>query len=92
MDYQDNGVGIPEMILNRIFEPFFTTRLGQGGSGLGLYIVYTLVTGALGGRIEARSEPGQGAEFAIELPLTAPLAASPGDAPQNQSDSNPAGS
>ncbi len=88
MDYQDNGVGIPEMILNRIFEPFFTTRLGQGGSGLGLYIVYTLVAGVLGGRIEARSEPGQGAEFSIRLPLTAPRVSPPDETPRNPSDPN----
>ena len=79
IDYQDDGVGIPPATLNRIFEPFFTTRLGQGGSGLGLYIVYTLITGALGGKIEARSEPGQGAKFAIELPLTAPLVSPSGE-------------
>ena len=47
IDCTDNGV-IPETILKRIFEPFFTSRLGQGGSGLGLYIVYNLTTGIRG--------------------------------------------
>jgi signal transduction histidine kinase len=70
--YADNGTGIPAAVLNRIFEPFFTTRLGQGGSGLGLYIVYNLVTGVLGGAIQARSQPGQGTVFTLVLPRAAP--------------------
>ncbi|MDG4552408.1 MAG: ATP-binding protein [Candidatus Contendobacter sp.] len=70
--YADNGTGIPAAILNRIFEPFFTTRLGQGGSGLGLYIVYNLVTGVLGGAIHAQSQPGQGTVFTLVLPRAAP--------------------
>ncbi|KAB2936235.1 MAG: PAS domain S-box protein [Candidatus Contendobacter sp.] len=70
--YADNGIGIPPAILNRIFEPFFTTRLGQGGSGLGLYIVYNLVTGVLGGTIRVHSQPGQGTVFTLALPRTAP--------------------
>ena len=72
LDYSDDGRGIPDQILNRIFEPFFTTRLGGGGSGLGLYIVYNLVTGVLGGTIEAHSAPGAGATFTLTLPRSAP--------------------
>ena len=68
----DDGNGIAPAHLSRIFDPFFTTRLGQGGSGLGLHIVYNLVTGLLGGTIEAHSVPGHGAEFLLELPLSAP--------------------
>lgn len=71
---RDNGRGIPEAALGRIFDPFFTTRLGQGGSGLGLHIVYNLVTGVLGGRIEVLSQVGQGTEFVIDLPACAPPA------------------
>jgi PAS domain S-box-containing protein len=70
--YADNGKGIEAKLLDRIFDPFFTTKLGQGGSGLGLYIVYNLVTGGLGGRLHASSEPGAGACFEIVLPLSAP--------------------
>ncbi|MDG4605203.1 MAG: ATP-binding protein, partial [Candidatus Contendobacter sp.] len=70
--YVDNGVGIPAATLNRIFEPFFTTRLGQGGSGLGLYIVYNLVRGVLGGTIQVESSSGQGASFTLTLPCAAP--------------------
>jgi PAS domain S-box-containing protein len=72
IDYADDGAGIPETILKRVFEPFFTTRLGQGGSGLGLYIVYNLVTGALGGTIRADSSPGAGVTFTLIVPRIAP--------------------
>ncbi|MBK7673281.1 MAG: HAMP domain-containing histidine kinase [Candidatus Accumulibacter sp.] len=68
----DNGAGIPTETLHRLFEPFFTSRLGQGGSGLGLYIAYNLVTGVLGGTIEVESSPGHGATFILTLPRTAP--------------------
>ncbi|MCP5158280.1 MAG: PAS domain S-box protein [Gammaproteobacteria bacterium] len=70
--YADNGIGIPTNVLNHIFEPFFTTRLGQGGSGLGLYIVYNLVTGVLGGAVQVTSSPGQGVTFTLALPRIAP--------------------
>lgn len=80
LHYVDNGVGIPAATLNRIFEPFFTTRLGQGGSGLGLYIVYNLVRGVLGGTIQVESSSGQGTSFTLPclaLPCPAPLPTSP---------------
>ncbi|EXJ16172.1 Periplasmic Sensor Signal Transduction Histidine Kinase [Imhoffiella purpurea] len=71
--YRDDGLGIPAEKRSRIFDPFFTTRLGQGGSGLGLYIVYNLVTGVLGGTIEVGdSEDGRGAVFRLDLPCRAP--------------------
>lgn len=73
----DDGVGMSPAILKRIFDPFYTTRLGQGGSGLGLHIVYTLTTGILGGRIEVHSEPGKGAVFELHLPLNAPTDTTP---------------
>ncbi|MDQ2694841.1 MAG: CHASE domain-containing protein, partial [Pseudomonadota bacterium] len=68
--YADDGRGIAAEHLGRIFEPFYTTRRGSGGSGLGLHIVYNLVTSTLGGRIRAASEPGKGTEFVLILPLT----------------------
>jgi PAS domain S-box-containing protein len=71
----DDGRGIAPEHLRQVFDPFFTTRLGQGGSGLGLHIAYTLVTGLLGGRIAVQSTPGQGTRFQLELPCTAPAAA-----------------
>ena len=69
IEYSDDGRGIEPEVLPHIFEPFFTTRRGQGGSGLGLHIVYNLVTLTLGGTIFASSHPGQGATFVIRLPL-----------------------
>ncbi len=69
---QDNGCGIPQHHLPKIFDPFFTTRLGQGGSGLGLHIVYSIVTRVLGGRINVRSRPSAGTLFTIQVPRVAP--------------------
>lgn len=68
----DNGRGMTPDILPRIFDPFFTTRLGQGGSGLGLHLVYGMVTRNLGGRVHVCSEPGAGTTFMLELPMLAP--------------------
>jgi PAS domain S-box-containing protein len=73
--FSDNGVGIPEENLQRIFDPFFTTKLGRGGSGLGLNIVYNIVTSLLGGKIEVQSIEGKGVSFYLCLPLVAPLSA-----------------
>ncbi|TVQ21062.1 MAG: histidine kinase [Leptolyngbya sp. DLM2.Bin15] len=68
LDYTDDGCGIPPENLGKIFEPFFTTKRGQGGSGLGLHIVYNLVTQKLGGTIQCESQPNLGTTFRIELP------------------------
>ena len=68
IDYSDNGRGMDESVRARIFEPFFTTRRGQGGSGLGMHIVYNLVTQSLRGAIECVSAPGQGVLFRIVMP------------------------
>lgn len=68
----DDGCGIPPEHLNRIYEPFFTTRRGRGGSGLGLHIVYTLVTSRLGGGIECVSAAAQGTTFIIRLARALP--------------------
>lgn len=69
----DNGVGIPAANLDRIFDPFFTTRLGQGGSGLGLHICFSLVNGLLGGNISVSSHPSGGTLFSLRLPRNAPV-------------------
>ncbi|UXI69893.1 ATP-binding protein [Tahibacter amnicola] len=67
--FRDDGVGIAADHLPHIFEPFFTTRRGQGGSGLGLHIVYNLVSKTLGGRIRCDSELGKGCHFLVDIPL-----------------------
>jgi PAS domain S-box-containing protein len=81
LQVSDNGVGIPEDHLTRVFDPFFTTRLGQGGSGLGLNIVYNLVTKTLGGTVHVASIPGQGATFHIVVPCKAPTLDLPDSGP-----------
>jgi two-component system, NtrC family, sensor kinase len=64
----DTGVGMTPEVMKRIFEPFFTTKPVGAGTGLGLHVAYRIVDG-LGGRIDVRSEPGRGTEFAVRLPL-----------------------
>ncbi|HNM82798.1 MAG TPA: ATP-binding protein [Rhodocyclaceae bacterium] len=87
LTYTDNGVGIPAGHIQRVFDPFFTTRMGQGGSGLGLYIVYNLVTGVLGGTIAVDSSPPMpGTRFTLHLPTTAPKFPYPPDETGNRSD------
>lgn len=74
---EDDGVGIAPEHLPRLFDPFFTTRLGEGGSGLGLHICYSLVHRTLGGRIDVDSAPGGGARFTLTLPRVAPVPSPP---------------
>jgi CheY-like chemotaxis protein/anti-sigma regulatory factor (Ser/Thr protein kinase) len=64
----DDGEGIPEDVLPRIFDPYFTTKPRHQGSGLGLSLVYGIVTGA-GGDVEVESERGRGTLFRLRLPL-----------------------
>lgn len=64
----DDGNGIAPDVLPKIFDPFFTTRRGAGGSGLGLHIVYNLVTGRLHGTIGVESRPGEGTRFTLRFP------------------------
>lgn len=71
----DDGVGLAAEVAKRLFEPFVTTKRGQGGSGLGLHIVYNLVTQRLGGSIACDKSKGTGTTFSIVLPLVGPGAA-----------------
>ena len=73
MTYSDDGCGIAPEHLLKIFDPFFTTARHQGGTGLGLHIVYNLVTQKLGGTISCDSQVGQGTTFTLRLPLEAPM-------------------
>jgi PAS domain S-box-containing protein len=70
--FSDDGCGMSEDVLKRVFDPFFTTKMGQGGTGLGMNIVYNIVTGILGGRITIDSAPGAGTTVRMLLPRTAP--------------------
>jgi signal transduction histidine kinase len=65
---QDNGVGIAAALADRIFEPFFTTRRGQGGTGLGLFVVHRIVTQNLGGTIRLEAVQPHGIRFVMRFP------------------------
>jgi PAS domain S-box-containing protein len=71
--FSDNGIGMSLDVRRRAFDPFFTTRRDQGGTGLGLHIVYSIVTNRLGGRLDLDSEPGGGTQIQIILPRVAPI-------------------
>lgn len=71
--FADDGCGMSPDVRRRAFDPFFTTRRDQGGTGLGLHIVYNIVTGRLGGRIYLTSVAGEGTRVEIVLPRMAPL-------------------
>jgi PAS domain S-box-containing protein len=71
--FSDNGCGMSLDVRRRAFDPFFTTRRDQGGTGLGLHIVYSIVTNRLGGRLDLDSEPGGGTRIQMILPRIAPL-------------------
>jgi two-component system cell cycle sensor histidine kinase/response regulator CckA len=69
LQFSDNGCGMDQGTLEKIFDPFFTTRSQGEGTGLGLSVVYGMVTQA-GGGISVISAPGHGTEFDIYLPRT----------------------
>ena len=71
--FSDNGCGMSLDVRRRAFDPFFTTRRDQGGTGLGLHIVYSIVTTRLGGRLDLDSAPGAGTRIQMILPRVAPL-------------------
>jgi PAS domain S-box-containing protein len=71
--FADDGCGMSLDVRRRAFDPFFTTRRDQGGTGLGLHIVYSIVTNRLGGRLNLDSEPGHGTRVHMVLPRVAPL-------------------
>ncbi len=65
----DNGKGMDTTVLDRIFDPFFTTNRQLGGNGLGMHVVFNLVTQSLNGAIFGDSKIGEGSSFVIILPL-----------------------
>ncbi len=75
INFADNGAGMTPDVQRQAFDPFFTTRRNEGGTGLGLHIVYNLVTQQLGGRMMLESRLGQGTTFRIMMPRVAKGAA-----------------
>src|SRR5215475_12734856 len=69
--FADDGAGMTPDVQRQAFDPFFTTRRNEGGTGLGLHIVYNLVTQQLGGRMMLESRVGQGTTFRIIMPKAA---------------------
>jgi signal transduction histidine kinase len=69
LHYSDDGSGMTPEIRDRIFEPFFTTARSQGSTGLGLHIVFNIVTRTLGGTLVCESAPGQGTHFHVAMPV-----------------------
>jgi signal transduction histidine kinase len=67
--YADNGKGMKKETSERIFEPFYTTSKKNGGTGLGMHIVHTIVTQTLKGTIECHSTEGIGTEFLMQVPM-----------------------
>lgn len=79
IEYRDDGCGMDEKVLEKMFHPFFTTKRGRGGTGLGMHIVYNLVTQGLNGRIQCESALGKGVLFRIVAPQN-PAVSRAGDA------------
>ncbi len=67
--YSDNGKGMEPQVLSRIYDPFFTTKRGKGGTGLGMHLVYNIVTQQLNGTIQCRSKLNEGTQFFITIPV-----------------------
>ncbi len=84
----DTGVGMPEAVRRRIFEPFFSTK-GEGGSGLGLAMAYSIVK-RHGGEIRVQSEPGRGTTFTLTFPAATPASAASPPPPETSGPRRPA--
>ncbi|HZZ43273.1 MAG TPA: ATP-binding protein [Tepidisphaeraceae bacterium] len=68
IEIEDNGPGIPELLRSQVFEPFFTTKESQGGTGLGLFVSYLIVTRNHNGKLLMNSVEGNGTIFRLILP------------------------
>jgi len=68
LHYHDSGQGIEPETIVHMFDPFYTTDM-QHGLGLGMHLVYNLITQRLGGSIQCQSSPGEGASFYIKVPV-----------------------
>ena len=68
ISYSDDGIGVTPEVKKKIFEPFYTTKRNSGGSGIGMSLVYNLVTQKLCGKLSMESEQGRGISFNIIVP------------------------
>jgi signal transduction histidine kinase len=73
LQVSDDGKGIAPDMLDKVFDPFVTTKRGQGGTGLGLNIVFNLIVKQFGGTIAVTSTPGLGACFTLRIPSVSPV-------------------
>jgi two-component system NtrC family sensor kinase len=69
LEVNDDGPGVPKEVQTKIFDPFFTTKAIGKGTGLGLTVAYA-ITQEHGGRLRVESDPGKGASFILELPVS----------------------
>jgi predicted ATPase/signal transduction histidine kinase len=69
LSFSDNGKGMESKVARKIFQPFYTTKRGHGGSGLGLHIIYNIVTQRLNGNISVESAVDKGTTFTVSFPL-----------------------
>jgi signal transduction histidine kinase len=65
---KDNGLGIPQKVMDKIYQPFFSTKPTGQGTGLGLSISYEIITNAHGGEMTVETKEGEFAEFIIQIP------------------------
>ncbi len=68
LHFKDNGCGVKSDNIKLLFDPFYTTKRGQGGTGLGLHIIYNLVTQKLKGVVSCTGDIGQGLHYTISIP------------------------
>jgi len=72
VSFSDNGPGISKADLDKIFDPFYTTKSPGKGSGLGLWVAL-LIAEAIGGKIEVTSQPGEGTQLQLQIPVNNPM-------------------
>jgi two-component system NtrC family sensor kinase len=71
VDIHDNGPGIPPDMQRKVFDPFFTTKRTGKGTGLGLWVSYDIMQ-KMGGTITLTSQPGEGSQFTVVIPIVLP--------------------